>query len=242
MGANNIELPFFPRYETDLYGNGLIRISWFEPKFSQSHYNIHNISNGSNACTLIAVLMASKLKEYNVLIHNPQENLNIRLIHLLAISMLQGNKIHEDLKKKNMLKHINLNIPEAIKYTEKETSNLVEWKSSVYMERLSRTLCENIKSNFKEWVKLSGNEIPDDLYIILVTDSRTVLFLLQAKTNTVTLFDSHQHTTDYGALIAVANIQHLGQLCYWFKDIVRKCYNADPKLYELSFLYFKNNK
>ncbi|CAH1133420.1 unnamed protein product [Ceutorhynchus assimilis] len=194
MGSKNIEMPFFPHYETELLGNGdaNFRITWFESKFSQSHYNIYNKTIGSNACTLIAILLASKCQKYNVIIKGPQDNLNIRLIHLLAISMLEGNKIHEELKSNQVLKHLNLNVPEALKYTETHTYNLVEWRSSIYMERLSRSLHENIKNNYSEWVKL--DKAPkENLYVILIADARTVLFIFQRKTNTVRVYGLIPH-------------------------------------------------
>ncbi|XP_066141145.1 uncharacterized protein [Euwallacea fornicatus] len=242
MLCRNIELPFFPEYETQHIGEGIIRITWFESKFCQSHYNIHNRTNGSNACTLIAILMASKCHQYNVIINHPHKSLNIRLIHLLAMSMLEGNKLHEELSNKRLLKNINLNIPEALKYTEDKIANLVEWKSSIYMQRLSTSLCENIKRNYKEWLKQHKGTV-EDLYVALIADIRTVLFLFQKKSNTITLFDSHQHSMEAaGALIAITTRDQLAQLCFWFIDMVRKCYNSDPSLYELSFLYFEDDK
>lgn len=56
------------------------------------------------------------------------DDLNIRLIHLMAISMVEGNWIHEELKRKNVLKNVNLNVPEAVQYT--QPVNLVEWVKS----------------------------------------------------------------------------------------------------------------
>lgn len=41
--------------------------------------------------------------------------------------MLEGNKIHEDLKHQNVLKHINLNVPEALKFSRRQTQGLTEW-------------------------------------------------------------------------------------------------------------------
>lgn len=92
--------------------------------------------------------------------------------------------------------------------------------------------------------------------MVLIADARTVLFLFQRETNTVihvltlhnlttnyniqvSLFDSHQHTMAQGAFIAIAMLEHLLHLCLWFQGVVKECYNADPKLYELSFLYFE---
>jgi len=51
----------------------------------------------------------------------------------MAISMLEGNRIHEELKRKNVLKDVNLNVPEALKYTPNDTSNLVEWVKSLFL-------------------------------------------------------------------------------------------------------------
>lgn len=48
--------------------------------------------------------------------------------------MLEGNRIHEELKRKNVLKDVNLNVPEALKYS---TLNLVEWVKSFFFFTLS---------------------------------------------------------------------------------------------------------
>lgn len=66
VSDNNSELPFFPQYETELHYEGKLRVTWFEANFSQSHYNVQNATKGSNACTLIAVLMAAKCHQYKV--------------------------------------------------------------------------------------------------------------------------------------------------------------------------------
>lgn len=54
------ELPFFPKYETQYIFKENLRVTWFETDFSQSKYNFENRKTGSNACTLIAILTASK--------------------------------------------------------------------------------------------------------------------------------------------------------------------------------------
>lgn len=68
MVSDSIDLPFFPKYEIEYVHEDKIRITWFESHFSQSHYNVHNTTKGSNACTLIAVLMASKCNQYKVVV------------------------------------------------------------------------------------------------------------------------------------------------------------------------------
>ncbi|KAJ8954380.1 hypothetical protein NQ318_011053 [Aromia moschata] len=238
MVSDSTELPFFPKYETEYLYEEKIRVTWFESHFSQSHYNVHNTSKGSNACTLIAVLMAAKCHQYKVMINGPQKCLNIRLIQLLAASMLEGNRIHEELKVKNMLKHINLNVPEAISFGGKQTSDMIEWKSEVYMEPLAKSLFENIRKNWREWVKPDSITEQLDMYVVLVADSRTVLFLIQIKTDTVTLIDSHQHTSEKGAFIAITRRPKLKLLCQWYNDALSKFYDSEPLLYELSFFIF----
>lgn len=38
--------------------------------------------------------------------------------------MIEGNSLYENLKEKNLLKHANLNVPEALKYV---STGLIEW-------------------------------------------------------------------------------------------------------------------
>lgn len=45
----------------------------------------------------------------------------------MAASMLEGNRIHDELKQQNLLKHVNLNVPEALIYSGKQTKNMIEW-------------------------------------------------------------------------------------------------------------------
>ncbi|XP_056639726.1 uncharacterized protein LOC130447090 [Diorhabda sublineata] len=228
------ELPFFPKYQIEQYYNKNLWIIWFEAKFSQSHYNIQNTNRGSNACTLIVILFAGKCNKYDILLTNPVNS----MVHLFAISMLEGNKIHDTLKQKNILKHVNLNVPEAISYGGSDISDIIEWKCLVFMEQLSKSLYKNIKSNWKQWLRADTRRRNNNLYVVLVADSRTVLFIIQFKTKTVVLIDSHLHSYTKGAFMAFTDISKLNYLCYWYSDILRKFYNSTPQLYELSFLYF----
>lgn len=59
-------LPFFPHYTVELLFNDHLKIIWFESGFSQSRYNFENKNTGSNACTLIAVLMAIQCNVNNL--------------------------------------------------------------------------------------------------------------------------------------------------------------------------------
>lgn len=53
------------------------------------------------------------------------------------------------------------------------------------MEPLKKSLFANIRKNWKEWVRPNSETEKLDMYVILVADSRTVLFLIQVKTDTV---------------------------------------------------------
>ncbi|CAH0556929.1 unnamed protein product [Brassicogethes aeneus] len=242
MVSDPSDLPFFPKFETEMKIEDKILIIWFEPHFSQSHYNIKNCTSGSNACTLIAVLMASKCHHNKIQVNHPKKPLNYDLVHLFAISMLEGNKIHDHLKINNMLKHINLTVPEAIEFADKFTEGMTEWKSLVYMEPLSTSLYENIRPVYGEWIKQQKTRRSNNLYIILIADSRTVLFILQEDTDTVTIMDSHQHSASRGSFIGICRTNRLKSLCDWFSHTNIKSFKCDPKLYELSFLYFKRKQ
>lgn len=125
------------------------------------------------------------------------------------------------------------------------------------MESLSDSLAVNLKKNWREWIKAFPDVDVANLYIMLVADSRTVLFIFQSNTETVsiafeifenflnklhlpqvTLIDSHQHSAEKGAFIATAKISKLKYLCQWYTDVLKKYYNCIPDLYEISLLYF----
>ncbi|XP_023014082.1 uncharacterized protein [Leptinotarsa decemlineata] len=234
----SVELPFFPKYETECLYEDKLCVTWFEPNFSQSHYNIQNVNKGSNACTLIAILIAAKCNQYKVTMNNPEKCISIKLIVILAESMLEGNSIHDSLKVSNQLPHINLTIPEALKFAERD-AEITEWKSEVFMEPLAFTLHENITKSWIEWTKFHFESGVSNLYVTLVADSRTVLFIIQMRSETITLVDSHQHSSDKGAFIAVVHFSKLKYLCQFYNEALLKFHNSVPQLYELSFLYSK---
>jgi hypothetical protein len=53
------------------------------------------------------------------------------------------------------------------------------------MESLFQSLYANIKSNLSEWNKSNKSKYNPDLYIILIADNRSVLFILQKETVSV---------------------------------------------------------
>lgn len=70
-GRKHGHLPFFPKYEFELLFKDKLRVTWFEPNFSQSQYCNKSKSCGSNACTLIVVLLTMKchLDNIQVIVH-----------------------------------------------------------------------------------------------------------------------------------------------------------------------------
>ncbi|XP_018329286.1 uncharacterized protein LOC108739738 isoform X1 [Agrilus planipennis] len=231
-------LPFFPDFDTE-YHKHILRVTWFETDFSQSRYSFKSQPGGSNACTIIAILMAWKCHFKDINVKGPDKELNIRLIYALAHSMLEGNDIHNELKKRGSLYDINLTVPEAIKFSGLAKYGLTEWKSLLFMEPLCDTLHHNIKNTWSQWVNNPLSKSHPDMYIVLISDSRSVLFIIQYAFNTVAVVDSHQHASA-GALIAITYRQRLQLLCQWFSEMSEKLYNSHPEVYELSFLYFKN--
>lgn len=55
----------------------------------------------------------------------------------------------------------------------------------LYLEPLSSTLFENMKQNIMDWMKTVHSKNHPDLYIILITEARSVLFIIQDSTDTV---------------------------------------------------------
>lgn len=72
------DIPFYPTYETEVQGH--VTIWWFVKDFSQSSFNFKNVSTGSNACTIITVLLAARCH---------YEDIKVCLLYL--VNELQGN-------------------------------------------------------------------------------------------------------------------------------------------------------
>lgn len=64
----NICIPFFPKYETHQLYKEHLRVTWFESNFSQSKYSFEDKKNGSNACTLIAILAAVECCDNHIVV------------------------------------------------------------------------------------------------------------------------------------------------------------------------------
>lgn len=134
---------------------------------------------------------------------------------------------------------------------------------NLYMQPLETTLYPHMKQQWLDWIKSSPGKKYKDLYVVLICDARSVLFVMHDDLDTVrvvlklrllnynankscfffffqvTLIDSHQHTNDKGAVIAMVSRPRLKCLCQWFGRLINACYQSSPELYELSCLYFK---
>ncbi|GJQ87050.1 hypothetical protein Trydic_g6809 [Trypoxylus dichotomus] len=237
--CNDIVLPFFPKYEYEYLFESNLRVTWFESDFSQSRFNFEKTNTGSNACTLIAVLLAARCYINKIQMHGPEKHINYFLVKALGESILEGNSIHNTLKAKGILHNINLTVPDGIKFSQMKYWGLTEWTCNLYMQRLEATLYPNMKNQWLEWTKSSIGKKYRDLFVILICDARSVLFVINDDLDTVTLIDSHQHTSERGAVIAMVARPRLKCLCQWFGRLIDTCYHSSPELYELSFLYFK---
>lgn len=57
----------------------------------------------------------------------------------------------------------------------------------LYLEALNCSLYENMKKNIKDWVTSIHFKNHPDLYMVLITEARSVLFIIQDATDTVIL-------------------------------------------------------
>lgn len=89
---------------------------------------INGLISGSNACTLIAVLLSGKIHEFKIVIWGyPDQPLSRMLVSSLAESIVDGNEIHESLMQQGTVHSMDLTVPEALRATKFKYPNLVEW-------------------------------------------------------------------------------------------------------------------
>ncbi|XP_046485913.1 uncharacterized protein [Neodiprion pinetum] len=251
-----------PDADYELEHQGPVLVWWFGQNFSQSRYgdrtNGKTVKNrfefpnfrfrsfpapGSNACTLIAVLVALRISQSDMKISGghdccAQTPLSSQLIKCLADSFVQGNKIHERLLKSGELPHVNMSVPEAIQAAGKSMRSIIEWKSLVYLMDMGSSLFDQLNETVQEWYRNPPPNHSDNLFVIIIADNRSVLLTFQHTVEKVTLIDSHQHL-NRGAVVAQVDLQKLGSLCAWYLGLMKHCYNVRPSCYELSYLYFR---
>nr|CAD7419901.1 unnamed protein product [Timema poppensis] len=151
---------------------------------------------------------------------------------------MAGNEIHEWLLRHGKLRHVNMTVPEAITAAGSSMRFICEWKSLVYLLALEESLYEQMTETLAEWHQNPPPRRGSDLYVVLIADNRSVLFIFQKDMEKVTLVDSHQHL-NHGAMVAQVPGARLEQLCVWYNNVLRNYYGSRPECFELSFLYFK---
>ncbi|XP_049775538.1 uncharacterized protein LOC126458411 isoform X2 [Schistocerca serialis cubense] len=224
-----------PETVTEIWGD--VIIWWFPRDFSQSR--IGDKCTGSNACTLIALLVAHQCYKDNINISPGEQRLSSHIITALAESIMEGNEIHRQLLQKGNLQYLNMTVPEAMAAAKSKIKFITEWRSYVYLLDLGASLYEQMNDTLADWFRNPPARKGSELFVILIAENRSVLFVFQKDQNKVTLIDTHQHL-NHGAVIAQVETPNLEALCAWYAVLLRKCYAARPECYELSFLYFKS--
>ncbi|XP_063979534.1 uncharacterized protein LOC135163732 [Diachasmimorpha longicaudata] len=227
----------FPSYCRDYTVSRHVQVYWYHPDFSQSRYPPGQ--QVSEACTLICLLVAQRVCESKLHLENVE--IFPELTALIAASIVEGNDTHARILRQGLVPHPYLNTDEALRFGGKRLKSLVEWKFQVFRESIETSLCQNIQRFLVDWYK---NPRGDTLIMLLITCGRTILMLFQRKTNTITLFDSHGHSTNRnshrGLVVAQAKFERLYALCDWYiEDVLHTCFNVyATNQYELAFLYY----
>ncbi|XP_046393475.1 uncharacterized protein LOC124161243 [Ischnura elegans] len=214
-----------------------VHIWWFPEDFTQER--IGEKSLGSNACTVIILLVAQTLHELADWSIEFEENSPFQfiLIQLLKNSIRKGNELYKSFRKENQIKAINLNIPESISAIGPEIKDLTEWQTSIYLMDLGDTLFNNLVDGIKDWESVQPPYNPE-LYVILIAGNHSVLWVFQDNQNKVLLIDTHGHNGK-GAVVASVYFSELKSLCHWYHSQMLHCYNSQPKCYELTYFYFR---
>lgn len=239
----------YVNYVPKLYGNQQndIKVWWFPSDFCQSRLGDRKI--GSNACTLIAVILAYRIHDQGIGISGKlQKPLSRRLISALAESIVDGNEIHQHLVETGKLSDVNLTLPEAMKFYEQaqkvwelnrpnqHSERLVEWRFYTVMDAsLKSHLFEKLHQGIIQW-ECQARE-GSNLYIILITGGRSVLLVYHRHLQKITLIDSHGHL-QHGAAVSQTDIGHLQNLCDWYDDVCKNYFYSNSTSFEISFLHF----
>ncbi|XP_012167855.1 uncharacterized protein LOC105666124 [Bombus terrestris] len=224
---------------TKNYFENNVKVLWYNQEFSQSRFPPGQTI--SEACTLICLLVAQRISQTGLIIYDAEKS--PKLIAIIAEAMIEGNTIHAWIVKKGLVSHPYLSTEEALRLGGKSLSLLREWTFQVFHEKIQRGLYQHISNFLHKWYLAPKSK---NLFMLLITCGRTVLFIFQEKTYMVTFFDSHSHSTitnpNRGLVIAQTYIENLEHLCNWYtKDILNKCYNTKANQYELAFLYPSNS-
>ncbi|XP_008208732.1 uncharacterized protein LOC103316514 isoform X2 [Nasonia vitripennis] len=207
----------FPNYIKETYGN--VDVFWYQAEFTQSRYPPGQ--EVSEACTLICLLVAQRISQLGLQVLDVDSTPEFNVVIAEAI-------IEE----------------EALTFGGKKLSMLKEWNFQVFRENLDTTLYRNIKSFLCEWYI---NPESPNLFMLLITCGRTILFIFQQKTKKVILFDSHGHNSarysNKGLVVAQSPITSLEELCRWYvREVIHNCYELEADQYELACLYHQQSR
>ncbi|XP_076282748.1 uncharacterized protein LOC143210106 [Lasioglossum baleicum] len=216
-----------------------VTIYWYNEDFAQSRYP--RGQRISKACTLICLLVAQRISATGLSIYDIESTPEVT--NYIAEAMVEGNATHAWIVKNGLVSHPYLSTEEALRHGGDRLSILKEWTFQVFHDKIERSLYHNINNFLHKWYASSKS---NNLFMLLITCGRTVLFIFQENTNTVTFFDSHNHQMNSrsirGLVVAQTAIEKLQYLCKWYiEDILNQCYNIKSEQYELAFLYPKDN-
>lgn len=97
---------------------------------------------GSNACSLIAVLIAGRIDDFNLQIWGYLDQpLTRLLVTSIAEAIIEGNELHETLSKNDMLASLNLTVVEALHAVNHKYPFLVEWIDVIRNLFNTRIIC-----------------------------------------------------------------------------------------------------
>ncbi|CAG7829641.1 unnamed protein product [Allacma fusca] len=246
-------MALYVQYTPDVYPQqeGQVLFWLFPEEFSQSQLGDREL--GSNACTLIALLTAARIQVLNIPIWGlPDQPLSRMLVTTLAEAIIEGNDIYENLAISGQLTDPNLDITEALAPIREKYPLLAEWpilamngRENIIREPIGQSLSNNIREFLMYWIYNPPiDKIPDsDLFIVLVANTRTCLFVYQPQVGKIALVDSHaHHAIRAGAVVAQSRAGDLDHLCDWFSAMCLHCYGAGPDIseYELSCIYMQD--
>ncbi|XP_075160342.1 uncharacterized protein LOC142233326 [Haematobia irritans] len=234
-----------------------VNIWWFPKNFCQSTFGEYRRS-GTNSCTVISLILANKISKELVFAEGlPTHTLPPnRAVEIFANAMNEGNRIYGSLFDRTDIspdgsekrRAPNLNIPEAITALAGQINSefqLQEWfythlmanpTKESYMRTVSTRIADVIKLAIRLFNRSFTNEGGNNLFIALIADNRTTVFVIEFPSNKIAFFDSHHHGRRGGSVIALCPIEYLEEIVNWFVHMAADIYHSRPTVYEISFL------
>lgn len=192
--------------------NNVLLVIWYNQEFSQSRFPPGQ--KVSKACTLICLLVAQRIAQKGLLLRDVEKS-PPEIVSIIADSMIEGNAIHAWIIKNGLVSHPYLSTEEALKFGGTSLSLLREWTFQVFYERIEHGLFRHMSDFLREWYSAPKSS---NLFMLLITCGRTVLFIFQQNTYMVTFFDSHSHGTaenpNRGLVIAQVGISIICNCMY----------------------------